>query len=171
MVVVMFVVAVLSAVLVARYRVQDVGDVLENEIRRFEILGRTAWEQAMVEGRSVGIEVTEDAYTFYLYDPLQLRWITLEGDRLFKPRELPETLRFELLLDEVTVQLQTEDPDDEEQDEDDEPAIQPQILYLSSGEVTPYTIIARSDASDVEVQLRVDLLGRSVVEIDDPQLR
>ena len=123
------------------------------EIRRFNVLFHMAWEQAQIEGRSVGIEIDRGSFSFYSYDPLQRQWQTMENDEFFRTRELPEGMFFDLRLEDKAIEL----PTDEESDDDID--ISPQILLLASGEATPFNLFVESDNADVAFELIVDPLG------------
>ncbi|MFK7886198.1 MAG: type II secretion system minor pseudopilin GspH [Gammaproteobacteria bacterium] len=128
---------------------------VREEVRRFERLFQMAWEQAQIEGRSVGIEIDQSSFSFYSYDPLQRQWVGMENDEFFKTRELPDGIYFDLRMEDKDIELQTNDDDDTDID------ISPQVLLLSSGEATPFNLYVESDTSDIAYELVVDVLGDS----------
>ncbi|MFK8018074.1 MAG: type II secretion system minor pseudopilin GspH [Gammaproteobacteria bacterium] len=153
--VVVVVIAFSVSVVVVRFDFNLGPKELREEIRRFDVLFHMAWEQAQIEGRSVGVEVERDRFAFFSYDPLQRQWQSMEQDEFFATRELPEGMYFDLRLEDKSIELQT----DEEADEDND--ISPQILLLSSGEATPFNLYVEADNSDIAYELIVDPLGDS----------
>ena len=129
------------------------GETLARESQRFTELLRLAAEQAVLRSEEWALQVQPDRYRF-----LQLRevpgedpeWQPIRDDDLFRARELEPGTRLELELEgrEVTVT-----PDE------DEDAIKPTVLLLSSGEVSPF--VAEFEARDTDSRFRVtsDLLG------------
>ncbi len=130
---------------------------LREEIRRFDVLFHMAWEQAQIEGRSVGIEIDNAGFSFYSYDPLQRQWLTMENDEFFQPRELPKDMYFDLRLEDKAIELQTDE------DAEDDNDITPQVLLLSSGDATPFNLFIESDRADVAYELIVDQIGESEI--------
>ena len=135
---------------------------LREEVRRFDVLMNLAWEQAQIEGRSIGIKIDRDRFSFYSYDPLQRQWTTMENDDLFRTRELMEGIDLDLRMENQSVELPTDDGDDDEDTD-----INPQILLLASGEATPFNLYVEADFTDVDIELVVDVLGESeIIEHD-----
>ena len=159
--VVVVIVGILAAAIVPRFNFDTSEERLREEIRRFDVLLSMAWEQAIIEGRSVGVEIEREAYTFYVYDPLDRQWYNLENDSLLKRRELPEGTYFDLRMEDQEIELATGDEDDEDDDDLDE--VVPQVLLLASGEATPFSIYVESDDTETEFELVVDPFGDSEI--------
>ena len=109
----------------------------EAEAQRLSGLIRLLREEALMQNRDFALELTETGYRFLQYDYLQLRWLPPLNERLFLEYSLPdERLRLELMLEGRYVSLEQvfeEDPEDDEEHE-------PQLLMLSSGELTPFEV-------------------------------
>jgi general secretion pathway protein H len=122
--------AILSAAAVLS--VGNLGDdrELEEESARLFRLLQLADEEAIMDGRDYGIFFEDNRYRFLRYVPESLEWQPA-SDELFRDRQLPEGLWFSLVVEdrEVTLEL----PDDSEK-------IEPHVVILSSGEVTPFVI-------------------------------
>ena len=98
---------------------------LETEVRRFTSLTELALEEALLRSEIIGIAVKEDAYHFLLR--AEKSWEPID-DNLFRDRKLPESLRLKLVSETVS-QVSTE------QDKGT-----PDIVLLSSGELTPFEL-------------------------------
>lgn len=138
---------------------------LHEEARRMNALVRLASERALLQGRDVGMVVENNGYRFFLFDVAQRQWLDLSTDRVFRPRTLPENMRIELAVEESEVtwpepeKNRSRDADDEDaEDGDREEAIvipTPQVLMLSSGEITPFELYFEMDKVEPAFQLSV----------------
>lgn len=108
---------------------------LEEEAKRFAAVLTQAKEEAELQGLDVGVFVTQPAYEYLRYDGRREYWLPIEDDRLFKTRELPEGVRARLWIDgrEVVLKPKLEPYDEKERDKHN-----PQVMALSSGEVSPF---------------------------------
>lgn len=98
---------------------------IEEEVLRFTRLVELASEEAMLKSQVLAIELEESAYRFYIHDGSE--WLVVEGDELFRERKLAASMVFELEVEGEDVDL-----DDEEQ--------QPKLVFLPSGEMTPFKL-------------------------------
>lgn len=144
---------------------------LHEEARRINALVRLASEQALLQGRDIGMVVENNGYRFYLFDQVQRRWLDLSTERLFRPRTLPDNMSMQLALEENDVTWP--DPEDDpsssdEGDADDELSVPtPQILMLSSGEITPFELYFEMDEIEPAYQLNVLPDGsRELIELE-----
>jgi general secretion pathway protein H len=120
-------------------RAQD--DRLANEAERMDQLLKLAADQATVQGEQVGMLVASDGYAFYHFDAHH--W-TAYNDGPLRERHLPEGMRLYFSQDKNNaVQIAAADPPDKDDKNKDKTA--PQILFLSSGELTPFTIELHAD--------------------------
>ena len=133
------------------------------EARRISSLLELAQDEALMQGREFGVEVMLSSYRFVEYDPFQSRWMELIGDDIFRQRQLPDGLEFDLLLEDQIILL---DEDPREIEDPDSNEIQafaetyaPHLLVFSSGDSTPFElhIVSRSDQQ--KVVLRGELNG------------
>jgi general secretion pathway protein H len=111
-------------------------------------------EEALMQGRDYGIMFTQTGYRFYVFDYQQLQWVVPQADRLLETHALRPLLSLSLVLDGREVLL---DRDFELQDEGETPA--PQVMLLSSGEITPFTIGMRRDGIEGSFELTAELNG------------
>lgn len=157
--VVIVVIGTVVGVIAVRFDFNTSDDTLREHTRRLDVLLHLAWEQAQIEGRSVGLQIERDSFSFYTYDPLQRQWFAMEEDEFFRRRELPEGVTFDLRMEDKDIELPTA--------EEVEGEVAPQVLLLSSGEATPFSLFVESDDTDIVYELTVDPLGGSeIVEHD-----
>jgi general secretion pathway protein H len=107
---------------------------IEEETGRLRGLLDLLHEEALMQSRDYGVMFTATGYRIYVFDYTQLEWVLPPADRLLETHSLRPQLAMRLELDGRTVPL---DRDFEEQDVEN---AEPQIMLLSSGEVTPFTI-------------------------------
>lgn len=129
------------------------GDALARESQRFAALVRLAAEQAVLRSEEWAVQVEPDRYRFLRLDETigrEPEWIPVEDDALFRARELEPGTRLELELEGREMTLV---------DDEDEAAIKPTLLLLSSGEVSPF--VAGFEARDTDSRFRItsNLLG------------
>ncbi len=147
--VVVVLIGILSAV--ALLSVGSVGrkSPLEDEARRLHALLTFAAEESLMQGRDLGLRLEPAGYRFLSYDPESFIWEELSDDDLYKARELPEDVYMELFLEEKEVVLDTARnasppretrTDERGEEEEKQAAPEPQLLILSSGEVTPFQL-------------------------------
>ena len=118
---------------------------LEQEATRLGTLVGFASDEALLQTQDFGILICEDSYHFFIYDYDAVDWIPYAA-RPFEPRTLTRDMLLTLRIEDRDVELETAAeafpsaltgvPDDEELDEMPDP----QIIILSSGEVTPFQI-------------------------------
>ncbi len=104
-------------------------DVLEREARRLAALMPLALQEAMLSARELGFVLDEGQYTFLLLGP--------EG---WRPVD-DGVLRARTLAPQVEAVLAGDEPGPAEPEQE---APQPQILFLSSGQVTPFELTLRN---------------------------
>lgn len=133
-------VTVLSTDLVGR------GRVFEQEARRLIAVLTFARDEALLQTRDLGIFVAEDGYHFFSYEYELGEWVPL-AVRPFDPRRLDDDMMLALRIDDREVVLDRErdaippPPESEELYEEYlEDLPDPQIMILSSGEITPFQL-------------------------------
>lgn len=161
------VVVVIIAVIVS-IAVINIGDnsarALDQEGQRLRTLIRLAADDAVLQGREIGLTVTEHDYQFLVYDDQSRTWNSLQNDSIFRPRKLPGGVTMELFLDDQLLVLPEPSDDSDsgldENGEEIEAQKPPQILLLSSGEMTPFELVLEIETSDHQVVLRGSPNGR-----------
>jgi general secretion pathway protein H len=119
---------------------------VEDQARRFWAVLQQAREEAELQGADVAVFISAGAYEFLRFDTRRNQWILIRDDELYRPRELPEGLRYRLWLDgrEVVLKLQPPDRSDEVQHK----KWPPQIMVLSSGDIMPFELRIERDAAE-----------------------
>lgn len=107
---------------------------IQSEVDRLRSMVGLLHEESLMQSRDYGIMFTATGYRFYLYNYQQLEWVEVQGDKLLAEHTLKPQLGLELVLDGREVALA---PDFDSQDVE---TPEPQIMLLSSGEVTPFTL-------------------------------
>ncbi|NNF15388.1 MAG: type II secretion system minor pseudopilin GspH [Gammaproteobacteria bacterium] len=164
--VVLILIAVITTSIALRLNLNPEKRMAE-EVRRMNALVRLASEEALLQGRDLGISVDPDSYSFYMFDQLQQRWLSMETEKLFRTRTLPGKIRMDISVEEssVTWPDPEEDPDENPEDDADEEQIipTPQILLLSSGEITPFDIYFEAEGVTAALQLHATPEGEREV--------
>jgi general secretion pathway protein H len=118
-----------SIVGVSRYRDQHA----EQETQRLRSIVDLLHEESLMQTRDYGVMFTETGYRFYVYDYKTLKWAEVAGDKVLKQHELAPQLNLVLALDDRDVPLLPEFGSQEIKNPE------PQVMMLSSGEVTPFS--------------------------------
>jgi general secretion pathway protein H len=158
---VMVVLTIIGVILsFAVLRVGDRGqsEALRREAERFGALVSMAQEQAILEGREYGVAVEDDGYTFSVLSDDD--WRPLESDDLFRERRLPEGVAMELEAEALKVDLTRSETARDPQ----EPELEPQILVLSSGELTPFGLTLYTQDTELAYQVQGKADGSLTVE-------
>ena len=176
--VVVVLIGVLSAVALLSVGAVGRKDPLEDEARRLHALLLFAGEEALMQGRDLGLRLEPAGYRFLSYDPEAFLWEDLSGDDLYKPRELPEDVYMELFLEEKEVVLDTArtrappgTERDEEEDDDRAGEPEPQLLILSSGELTPFQLWVGQRFEEDRYLIEGQANGELSLILPDPERR
>ncbi len=157
--VVVVIIGVISAVVILG--LGNLGDdrELRKEARRMTALIEMTSDEATFQGRDFGIELLQHGYRFVEYDPLTEQWFEVVGDDLMKPRSLAEGTEFNLFLEDKRVLLKLEAADTERSDDDFTDDYLPQVLVLSSGDITPFVLEIFRTTDRASIQLSASPTG------------
>jgi general secretion pathway protein H len=163
--VVVVIIAIVSSIALLSLGLLGEDRELETEARRLAALVEVAQDEAMMQGREFGLEFMTDSYRFVEFDPLANQWVELFGDELFRLRQLPEDVEFDLYLEGKRILLEydpveIEDPDEESSMRTVGETYVPHILIFSSGDVTPFELAITRRPTDQSVTLEADLTGK-----------
>lgn len=89
-------------------------------------------EEALMQSRDFGILFGEHSYRFYVYDYQQLGWYVPAGDQLLAEHSIGDRLSLALVVEDREIVLESAF------DEKMLQKPQPQVMILSSGEMTPF---------------------------------
>ncbi|MGH8378575.1 MAG: type II secretion system minor pseudopilin GspH, partial [Gammaproteobacteria bacterium] len=101
-------------------------------------------QQAVMRGQQYGLLVSPHAYEFLLYDGS--KWLVVQDDQLLRARQLDSSVTLSLQLEGTPISLPSknqgnqDNSDDSNNNDSGKPALKPQIMLLSSGEITPFKI-------------------------------
>jgi general secretion pathway protein H len=136
---------------------------LRREAFRIGSLLEVAQDEAVMQGREFGLEVMLASYRFVEFDPYQQRWAEVPTEDVFRARELPEGMEFDLLLENKSILLETDAEDlsasDAQENANSRKEFAPHILIFSSGDSTPFQLRIVDRAQDYTVILTGDLAG------------
>lgn len=119
---------------------------IRDEAQRLATLIGLMADEAVLDSREYGLLFSQDGYRVMHYDEAEARWRDA-GDG--KAHRAPEWMRLELELEGSPLKLvapvkREDDPiglsDDEDRERRRAPRVQPQLLILSSGELSPFTL-------------------------------
>lgn len=113
----------------------------ENAAQKLAAITDLVAQQAVMRGQQYGLRVMPHAYEFMAYDGN--KWSPVNHDDLLRPRQLDSSVTLSLQLQGTEINLptaQTHADDALAADDATQNEIRPQILLLSSGEITPFKI-------------------------------
>ncbi len=112
---------------------------LKEEADRLIALMRLASEEAILRTEQLALEIRPDGYRFFTYR--ETKWEPVE-EELFRERAWIEELDADLVLEGRPIVLGEQDEEENgEGEEKKSPRYQPQIMFLSSGEMTAFELI------------------------------
>lgn len=132
--VVVVIIGIIATMAVVSTRVLGGDQEMDQEARRLSAVLAQAREEAMLQGRDVGLRVDGRGYDFLLYDNRNERWRLAEGDPLLRERLLPEGLEARLWLESREIKLPSRATPNEQS-----PAT-PQVVVLASGDTSPFEL-------------------------------
>jgi general secretion pathway protein H len=127
---------------------------IEQETSRLRSVIDLLHEEALMQSRDYGVMFTETGYRFYVFDYRELKWIEPPDDRLLVTHMLESQLSMNLVLDGRVVPLER----DFQSQNVETP--EPQVMVLSSGEVTPFTLEMMRADIDGRFELTAELDGK-----------
>jgi general secretion pathway protein H len=141
------------------------ADTLDTEARRIEQLFRLAQEESELKGYEIGFLHTPDDYQFLVVNG-EGRWTPIAEGPL-RPRALPPLLSLRLRVDGRPVPPAQQPAPGAACN--DAPPPEPQVLILSSGELTAFTLDVEARGLPGGHRLSGSLLGRLERERYDDQ--
>ena len=127
---------------------------LKSEADRFIALMSLATQESILLSKELAIDLTPDGYSFLTLEDQQ--WNELSDD-VFRARSLPQGVYMDVYLDGEKYDFIS--PEEEEQN--------PRIFLLSSGEMTPFEIVLKSEESQKSFHISGDISG--TLTIDEEQ--
>lgn len=169
--VVLVIIGVLATMVSLAISGRAVDDRMQAESRRLEQLLRLASDEAQAKGIELGLRMTSEGFEFLAPDAGSGHWQVID-EGLFRPRDVPEPFFLDLQIDgrriqPVSVKSRHKglDPQDAEparpsgKRDDKAPAIEPQLLILSTGEMTAFTLDLKLKDTATAYRLEGNELG------------
>jgi general secretion pathway protein H len=141
---------------------------VEQQARRLKSVIDLVREEALMQSRDYGVLFGNDGYRFYVYDYDERAWLEPADDDLLAPHGLGDGLEIELRLEDRDLDLELETEDAEARDDVETP--EPQVLILSSGELTPFEVVVRRETDRASYRLVAELNGSTEIENDDTRV-
>lgn len=169
---------------------QSMGDnpekLLEDQAKRFQVVVDMASDFAILNQRQLGVRIDQEKnqYFFMWLDDEQ-QWQRLEGETAFEAHDLDQRFRLELSLEDLPwdeedslfdegVFDETLSFDDERVqigEDEEEQLPPPQILILSSGDITPFSLVMAYEpefGSDSATYYRLNGIDFAPIERQGP---
>ena len=154
------IIGILAGAIVLSMAVVGSDRQVEQEALRLRSVIDLLREEALMQSRDYGVLFTETGYRFYVYDYQQSAWLEPTDDRLLKEHTLREPLNLSLTLEDRALVL---DPDFDAKEPED---LEPQIMILSSGELTPFEAAVYRNFADGRFTLTAELNGTLEISED-----
>jgi general secretion pathway protein H len=176
--VVIVIIGIITSMAVISVNVLGGDREMEEEARRLQAVLGQAREDAMLEGRDLGMRLDARGYDFVRYDARGERWDAVPADPLLRERLLPEGLEAELWLESRLVQLKAREEvpllagttagadAGTVADADDEDVALPQVVVQASGDLVPFEIRLRRAGSQQQRVITGAVDGK--IEVGDP---
>jgi general secretion pathway protein H len=131
------------------------------QAQRFATLLQWAEDEALISGNELGLVIEKNSYQFAIYDYSKQRWLASRVGEIEGKVELPELLSLEYSLsDSAWGEINNSDQDsfiEESERVDIEgdnklKTLNPLIYVMSSGEVSPFSLVFSKADNDPEKQ-------------------
>jgi len=107
---------------------------MDQEAKRLVAVLTQARDDAMLEGRDVGLRIDARGYDFLRYDGRVEQWDLVSDDPLLRERTLPDGLEASLRLESRQVRLPMRTAPTERE------RAQPQVVVMASGDLVPFEV-------------------------------
>lgn len=115
------------------------GRALNNEVNRLHAVLRMASEEAIYSNTEIGVRFDSGAYSFLVYDEKEESWVEAP-QRFLRAHPLPEWLIMEWRREDELRIPGAEKSELSAGIQDESGSSEPDLVMLSSGEVTPFVI-------------------------------
>jgi len=177
--VVVMIIGIVTAVMTVNLPGEDLNKKIKHEALRLIQVGRIALDEAQIQAKEIGLEVSDQGYRFLYLN--HGRWLPVSDDKAFAEHAWPRGLKIDLSLEsfgfsadddrfklgkQLGRKLRRADnrkraaaekngtdnaPDTNSGDTNDttpQKKINPQIYFLSSGELTPFRLALIDESQD-----------------------
>jgi general secretion pathway protein H len=132
--VVVVIIGIITTMAVVSTRVLGGDHEMDQEAKRLVAVLTQARDDAMLEGRDVGLRVDARGYDFLRYDGRAEQWDLVSDDPLLRERTLPDGLEASLRLESRQVRLPVRTAPTERE------RAQPQVVVMASGDLVPFEV-------------------------------
>ncbi len=132
--VVVVIIGIITTMAVVSTRVLGGDHEMDQEARRLVSVLTQARDDAMLEGRDVGLRIDARGYDFLRYDGRVEQWDLVSDDPLLRERTLPDGLEASLRLESRQVRLPVRTAPTERE------RAQPQVVVMASGDLVPFEV-------------------------------
>ncbi len=140
------IVAAMAAMLVFSFQ-DSSQQKLRREASDFAVVLNAAADEAVMRGIEIGVVLDDEGYRFVVFDPETKQWQTPKLGGLAE-HTFPEPYALEFSLDGSEVDPQLIERIKSLAQRSDDEQLRPSILILSSGEVTPFRLILRTQSEN-----------------------
>jgi general secretion pathway protein H len=158
--VVVVIIGIITTMAVVSVRVLGGDHEMDQEARRLQAVLMQARDDAMLEGRDVGLRLDEQGYDFLRYDSRSETWLLEAEDPLLRERRLPEGLRASLLIEQRDVKLKSRGSGSADQ------PLLPQVVVMASGDLLPFDVLLQRDGTE-ERRIVTGRVDGSIEILDD----
>jgi general secretion pathway protein H len=170
--VVVVIIAVITAGAVIAVSALGQDRELETETERLVTLLNYAKEQAELQTREFGLEVTDHSYNFLAFDPRRGMWDDIQEDDVLRLRELPSGLEVGLVIEGVPVVVSRPKPKDKSKLKDEDLAKRrPDLMIFSNGDLTSFELSLTREGTDRTATLIGDEQGRIKVADENDKIQ
>jgi len=121
---------------------------LYDEANKLISLVELAKEEAIMQGRELGLEFTENGYQFLEYEAMLETWSVKQNDHIFRKRNISDELEFTLTIENKDIKI-TKKPDPKKNKLQN---YAPHVLILSSGEISPFRYTLFQNTSRIIIE-------------------
>jgi general secretion pathway protein H len=127
------------------------GDRIKREALRLVSLVELVGEESVLQSTVIGLRFFEGGYEFMHFDGEN--WQAIEEDTLLKQHAIDKAMQLQLLVEGYSIELGEREGGDEDAE------LKPQLLFLPSGERTPFELSLRYEDDESGYALRVPPFG------------
>jgi general secretion pathway protein H len=138
---------------------------MQQEAERLQAILTQVREDAMMQGRDIGLRLDAHSYDFLDYDARKDLWQTVEGDPLLRARALPDGLNVGLRLEDRDVRFK-----DRAAATANDPIL-PQIVMQASGDLVPFDIVLTRDGTQESRRISGTVTGEIQLHDDAREQR
>ncbi len=140
---------------------------LKEEAQRIASLMSLARQESILEAQELAFALNDKTYQFQVFDGKI--WLPLTDDDILRERKLQNNMVLEVNLYGETLTFTSDGSDDDsdtgdedaESTEEDEDIVR--VIFLSTGEVTPFELFLKYEDQDESLLVKGDIMGNITV--------